>query len=469
MDTFETDQIENKLVSQDSLPNDLWEPITAFSNMDGGIIYLGVDNDGNRIGIKPDYIDKIQGDIVSLTNSAFNHKIYPIISISEDNVISVYIPPLPASLRPLFSVRRGLPKGAKVRVGSSNMQVDEEWIKRFAMAAQGGAELCEYPIKYTDIIDSDLVEERREKIKDRRKIDVYNDLTLEQILIKERAITKEDTVTLFGLLAYSINDKLQETTSPSLNIAITQYVGTSKADIDATKVSIDDREFNGNTYKQFNDSFSYLLSKLPIKSEIGAEGKRIEYFAIPALAIETLANAIVHRDYSNHRGKIQIDIYSDRIEFANPGRSLIPLEHLDNTYSETRNPLLMNFLRDFKVTEHRARGIKNIKSSLREAGLAEPKFEHRNDWFVATIYNSAFVREDDQEWLSRFKSLELNERQHRALVHLRNSPEGINNSEYRDINSMHNVGDDVRAKKELKKMVDFELLDIEGEKGIGGI
>ncbi|MCG2692373.1 hypothetical protein L6272_06165, partial [Microgenomates group bacterium] len=173
---------------------------------------------------------------------------------------------------------------------------------------------------------------------------------------------------------------------------------------------------------------------------------------------ETLANAIVHRDYSTYSSRIQVDIYADRIEFSNPGKSLVPLEHIETAHSETRNPLLMNYLRDLDITEQRARGIRTIKSSLKTAGLAEPTFEHRADWFVATIFSTTFIKGDDQIWLNKFVIHRLKERQLNALVYVKHNQDGITNEIYRDINNMNNVRDDIRATKELSRLTRLKLL-----------
>lgn len=50
-----------------------------------------------------------------------------------------------------------------------------------------------------------------------------------------------------------------------------------------------------------------------------------------------------------------------------------------------------------------------------------------------------------------------------ALAHVKNSPNGISNAEYRDINNMKQVRDDKKANKELKGLVSLGILDIDGE------
>lgn len=460
---FERDNVENKLIEANELPHNMWETISAFSNMDGGMIHLGVDQKGNRIGVSPLYIDKLQSDVATLCSSGFNHKLYPEIAVDVDNVINIYIRPVPASLRPIFTPKRDMLKGGRVRIGSTNHKLDEEWIKRFAITARGGAELQELSGDYNNFFDMKMVDRYLKLVKEKRG-NVYNKLTIQEILFKLRAITNNG-ITMFGLLAFSNQFGLQELTAPTVNIAVTHYIGTSKVNPEDTEeVNLDDKEFSGNVVSQFEGAFQFVLSKLPIRSRIDPEGKRREHLAIPKIAIrETLANAIVHRDYTTFSSRIQIDIYSDRVEFSNPGRSLVPLDEIETAHSETRNPLLMYYLRDFKITEQRARGIMTIKSSLKNAGLAEPNFEHRADWFVATIFNTAFIKGDDQIWLQNFAVFKLKERQLNALVYVRHNKTGITNEIYRDINNMINVRDDIRATKELARLTRLGLLIKQGE------
>ena len=224
-------------------------------------------------------------------------------------------------------------------------------------------------------------------------------------------------------------------------------------------MSLDDREFGGNVSDQFENALKFIISKLPIRGRIEEGGKRADYLAIPELAIrETLANALAHRDYSTYSSRIQIDIYSDRVEFANAGRSLVPLSKLSSAHPQTRNPLLMSYLRDLSISEHRGRGIRTIIASLKNAGLSEPTFEHKHDWFVATLFSSAFIQDTDQDWLGKFQRYRLNERQLKALVHIKHTNVGINNSEYRELNNLTKVGDDRKANFELVKMVKLGIL-----------
>lgn len=455
----ESDTVEFKEITQSHLPKNIWEPITAFANADGGSLYLGVDDTGAVTGIPSVLHDKLINDINSLCQSVFSHRVYPEIKVLGKDIIQVYIPPSPANERPIFNMKVGLPKGARVRIGTTNVQVDDEWLRRFGRAAQGGAELVEFSIPYAEYFSEIAIKTYLDAVKKKRG-DVYKGFPQGLILQKIRAITSDKKVTLFGLLAFSTDYGLQEQTAPTVNIAVTQYAGLTKVNpTDIAEVSLDDKEFDGNVAHQFEQAFAMIRSKLPVRSRIEEGGKRQSYLAIPEKAIrEALANALAHRDYSTYSSRVQVDIYSDRIEFANPGRSLVPLDKLQEAHPQTRNPLLMSYLRDLQITEHRGRGIKTIVNSLQEAGLAPPTFEHKHDWFVVTLHSSAFIKEKDQDWLKEFRDKGLNERQLRVLVHVRYNNTGINNSEYREINGMNDVGDDRRTRWELGRLVGLGIL-----------
>src|SRR5206468_372730 len=104
LSSYETENTENKTVSYRTLPQNLWESISAFSNAEGGMINLGIDPSGNIIGIEMNSIDQLQRDIVTLCSSGFNHKLYPDITVTESQVISIHIPPVPSSMRPIYSL-----------------------------------------------------------------------------------------------------------------------------------------------------------------------------------------------------------------------------------------------------------------------------------------------------------------------------------------------------------------------------
>jgi ATP-dependent DNA helicase RecG len=460
----EDSRLELKSCKNGALPDDIWKVISAFANTEGGRLILGVNPDNKPVGLTSHEIDLLERNILAACQNTFNYPILPDIQVLG-SVVVASIPPAPAAVRPVYSSKRGITIGAYVRVGASNVIVSDEMRNQFAVAARGGAELIEYTDRlYTDCLDNSLIEQYIELINARRN-NVYKNLSPREVLIKLKAITQSDTVTLFGLLAFGKDENLQEVSAPTTNIAVTHYPSDTKVlENDPLRTHLDNREFNGNVIDQFIQAFAFVKSKLPISGSVDPNGQRRDYLVIPEVALrEALANEIAHRDYSTHSSRIQIDIYSDRLEIINPGTSLVPIEDLESAPSVSRNPLVMSFLKDYGYTEQRARGIRTIRQSLRSAGLLEPEFSNIGTSFKAVLYSSAFISRSDQAWLTQFQRLQLNERQLTGLTHLKNAAAGLNNSEYCAINNMSNVGDDRRARNDLTKLVNYGLVRISGQ------
>lgn len=458
----ESERLEFKSANQGKLPSNVWMSISAFSNTDGGKILLGVDDDGVEVGLSVKELDSLQKDFVSLCSTSFNHKIVLIINV-EDNHISAIINPIPAIMRPLYSKSRGLEHGTYIRIGSTNAKATNEDIMRFSAAAQGGAETFVYDVNYREVLD-----ERRIKnyigLLNSRNNNIYQRFTEEEILQKQKAVI-DGKVSLFGLLAFGGHMSLKEVVAPTMNIAVTQYPDVDKVVGDASLTYMDSREFDGCVIDQFESAFAFIKSKLPVRGMIGPDGKRQDYLVVPEIAIrEALANAIVHRDYATNSSRIQVDIYANRIEIINPGRSLMSIDELESTQSVTRNPLIMNFFKENGYTEQKARGIRTIKQTIREAGLQAPIFENiSGQSFKATLFTSAFISADDKDWLKQFSSYELKDRQLNGLVYLKHcNEEGINNGTYRELNGMRSVGDDKMANRELVGMVKLGILKSTG-------
>ncbi len=454
----ESERLEFKSAAYGKLPENVWTSVGAFSNTDGGKILLGVNDSGEEVGLSAKELDTLQKDFVSLCNTGFNHKIIPVVSV-EDNHISAIIDPLPAIMRPLYSKKRGVEHGTYIRVGSVNVKATSEDIMRFTVAAQGGAETFTYGIDYREVLDKHKIMDYINLLNSRNN-NVYQHFSEEEILKKQKVIIG-DKVSLFGLLAFGSGMSLKEVVAPTMNIAVTQYPEADKVVGDASLTYTDSREFDGCVIDQFEHAFSFIKSKLPVRGMIGSDGRRQDYLVIPEIAIrEALANAIVHRDYATSSSRIQVDIYANRIEIINPGRSLMPIDELETTQSITRNPLTMNFFKENGYTEQKARGIRTIKQTIREAGLQAPIFENiSGQSFKATLFTSAFISAEDKEWLKRFGNYKLKDRQLNCLVYLKHhNNDGINNGAYRELNGMNSVGDDKMANRELVGMVKLGVL-----------
>lgn len=461
---------EYKTASKGRIPKDIWQSIVAFANTDGGTIYFGVgDNDGRLTGLSAREADKVQRDVASLCNNGeLSTKLYPEIRVLDNNIVVIRIEPAQAIQRPVYRVKNGITDGTYIRIGSTNQKADGDIIRRFSVAARGGAECLWYDEPYLDVLDLEKIK-KYINIVNQNSNNVYQDFTTEDILIKLRVISKgQKQVSLFGLLAFSKDQSLQEIVAPTINVAVTKFPGLSKVDeSNLARTYESSIEFNGSVSEQFSKALAYIKMVIPTKSVIEDNGIRVDKLAIPEVAIrEALANAIAHRDYSTNVSKIQIDIFNNRIEITNPGTSLVPIENIDNEPSMTRNPLLMNYLKELGIVDQKGRGIRTIICALKEEDLIQPRFENlAGKSFRATLYSTAILTQEDKEFLSSVPGIErTNKNQKNAIVYAKYSDNGINNGEYREINNMRTVRDDKRANKELNQLVELGIFKPVGDK-----
>ena len=61
--------------SRTEITKDVYETVCAFSNRDGGHIFLGVRDNGEIIGIEDDKVDKVKREFVTSINN--ENKMYP--------------------------------------------------------------------------------------------------------------------------------------------------------------------------------------------------------------------------------------------------------------------------------------------------------------------------------------------------------------------------------------------------------
>ncbi|MDZ4715043.1 MAG: ATP-binding protein [Cytophagales bacterium] len=217
-------------------------------------------------------------------------------------------------------------------------------------------------------------------------------------------------------------------------------------------------EVHGNLFEQIEKAMDLLFTKY-IKAEISYEGiNRVEKYEYPKEAVrEALLNAIAHKDYSGGV-PIQISVYSDKIIFWNEGQ--LPenwtIENLLVKHpSKPYNPDIANALFRSGYIESWGRGTLKIISEFKKAGLPQPVYFYDMSGFFVEfrkdIYNEKHLR-----------SINLNDRQVKGVLYLKEKGK-ITNSEYQKLNDVSRA----TATRDLKELIDKEILKPSGQKGAG--
>ena len=380
MKLYESETVELKEI----YTPDLKKEIIAFANTIGGTIYIGIDNNGEIVGIDDaDFVmqqisnslrDGIRPDISMFTHIELMH---------EYNKCFIKITINQGTRKPYYLSDKGLkPSGVYVRSGTTASPASEDAIRMMIKIADG------------DSFESNrsLIQELTfSSLKDAFQI---RGLTFTEVQMKNLGILSSDDIyTNLGLL---VSDQCRH----SIKFAIFQ--GNDKL------VFKDRKELTGSLFTQLADAFKtidfYNSTKATFHDLLRTDERDYPEDAIR----EALLNAIVHRDYS-FSGSTLINLYSDRLEFISLG-GLVPglsLEAAMLGASQPRNEKLANLFYRMKLIEAYGTGISKIISCY--SGLSvQPVFENVEGAFRVILPNIHAQKsiELDQKYIPVLKLFE---------------------------------------------------------------
>jgi ATP-dependent DNA helicase RecG len=324
--------IENaELEFKREFSNDIKIAIIAFANSHGGIIKVGIDDNGEVCGL----VDTDE-TLLQITNSV-RDSVMPDItmfinySISIDNVITINVNE--GSNKPYYLKEKGLkPSGVYVRQGASSAQASWEQIRIM--------------IKQTD-------GDKYENLRSLEQNLTFNSATDE---FKKRGIDIDETKYLtlgiknFDKVFTNLGLLISDQCSHTIKVAV--FDSTEK------NLFIDRKEFSGSLLKQLHDTYNYLELLNKTHSTFDKLDRIDNRDYSVAVVREALVNAIVHRDYA-FSGSIIINVYTDRMEFISLGGIVNGLlkEDILSGISQTRNEKLAGIFYRLKHIESYGYGL----------------------------------------------------------------------------------------------------------------
>lgn len=328
---IETENIEFK----SQFTEDIYKEVIAFANTDGGIVYVGIDNNGNAVGLTD-----VDQEYTRITNG-IRDAIMPDVTmfvrftIQENKVVRITVSE--GSNKPYYLKGKGLkPSGVYVRQGASSVPASPEQIRQMIKESDGDT------FEEMRSMEQELTFEAAQ-----RAFDLYG---VEWGAEKYRSLgitQKKDAI--YTNLALLLSDQCAHTTK----IAVFSD--------DARTVFRDSKEFTGSIFKQFEDAVNYLA--LCNKTSSVIKGViRTDKQDYPEEAIrEALLNAIVHRDYS-FSGSIIINVTDNKMEFISLGGLLPGLspDDIRSGISQPRNKNLAEVFHRLRLIESYGTGIRRI-------------------------------------------------------------------------------------------------------------
>lgn len=354
---FESENIEFKL----QMVDDIYKEVIAFANTDGGVIYVGIDDNGNIVGL--DDLDETYTRITNGIRDAIQPDVTMFIKyiLQDSKVIRIEVGE--GSYKPYYLKSKGIkPAGVFVRQRASSVQASPEQIRQMIKRTDGDTFEAMRSMEQTLSFLS--ATEAFSKYKVAFTEEKYISLGLRNI--------HDD---LYTNLAWLLSDQCKHTTKVAVF-----------AD-EANTTFKDNKEFGGSIFRQLDDTYSYLtLCNRTVSTFKGLE--RIEKQDYPEEALrEALLNALVHRDYS-FSGSIIINVNDRCIEFISIGGLLpgLSAEDIRSGISQPRNRNLAEIFHRLKLIESYGTGIRKIFSLYRTCSM-QPKIEVTPNTFKLILPN----------------------------------------------------------------------------------
>ena len=353
----ETNRIEYKRELTSEL--DIEKEVVAFLNYkEGGYIYIGIDKDGNAVGVEnaDDCILKIKDRIKhNVSPSAMGLFDMSVEKIDGKDVVKIIV--ASGIEKPYFKTKFGMtPKGAFIRVGTSAEQMNQDMIDRlFAMRTRNS--IGRIVSNRQDLTFEQLriyYEEHGKRLNDNFK--------------RSLELTTEDGK--LNYVAYLLADENNN------SIKVAKYSSLDRCDL------IENNEYG---YCSLIKATKSVLAKLDIENKVAATITPVERVETPLwnkIALrEAVINAIVHNDYS-FEVPPKFEIFPDRLEITSAGRlpESLTKEEFFGGVSIPRNKELMRIYRDVELVESLGSGIPRI---LRAYGEDSFKF---TDNFIRIIF-----------------------------------------------------------------------------------
>lgn len=376
---------------RDVLQNhELAKGLVAFSNLGGGMVLLGVEDDGTISGTTRADLEEW---VMTACRDKIRPGIIPFYEVVRDveparDVAIVRVSPGYA----VHSVWHNNRNTYYIRVGTQSREPSPEELGRlFQQRGSLRAELS--PVSGATLADLDL-----RRLRDyfgrirQQEVPADGDEAGWKVLLVNTEIMTEEGVTVGGMLLFG--------QTPNRFLA---HAGIDAAAFPGAEKDYAARErtaLRGPMTPLFGASGDLLETGLveralefvrrntPVSAALD-HGRRLEKPAYPQEAVrEGIVNALIHRDYLLTSTDIELAVYSNRLEIISPGRlpnGITPGRMRAGTRA-ARNQLLKDVMRDYAYLEHMGMGIpRKIIQGMKKHNQTDPELIEDGERFVLRL------------------------------------------------------------------------------------
>lgn len=391
---FKRDMIENRALAKE---------LVAFANLEGGMVLLGVDDDGTVRGIT-------RGNLEEWVMTACRDKIRPELIPYFETIRDIE----PGKDVAVVRVARGYDvhhvwhdqhRTYYVRVGTLSREASPEELQRlFQQRGNLRAELRPISGSSFDDLDIRRLRDYFRRVRQQETPEPEDPAPWIRLLINTEIMTEEggqQACTLAGLLLFGRNPSRF---LPHAGIDAVAYPGPEKtyaarerASVRGSLTPLFTRSGRGEVLLEerglVEQAVDFVRRNTRVEVALEDGARRTERWTYPEEAVrEAIVNAVVHRDYLLSGTDTELAIYSDRLEVISPGRlpNAVTPDRMRAGCRSARNQLLKDVMRDYGYLEHMGMGIpRKIVRSMRDHNGTEPDLIAQEETFTLRLHGAA--------------------------------------------------------------------------------
>lgn len=337
----------NRIEYKRELTPNLEKEVVAFLNArEGGLLYIGLDDDGNTVGVQ--HADQLQLTI----RDRLKHNIQPsmmglfeIIHEHRDGKDIIRITIAGGLEKPYYLKKFGMTeKGCFLRIGSAAEPMSREMIESF------------YGKRVRNTIGCMLSPRHGLTFEQLKIYYESRSLHLNDAFMKNLELLTPDEKPNYA--AYLLAD------DNGVSLQVAKYAGLDRVDL------IENRDYGRCSLVK---GLKSLLDRIAVENTVFTKityPLRQERELINSIAIrEAIINAVVHNDYS-YGATPKLEFFADRAEVTSMGGLPYGVTEADffGGCSVPRNKEIMRVFRDLEIVEHLGSGVPRIlKAYGREA------------------------------------------------------------------------------------------------------
>lgn len=371
-------------------PSDIARHIVAFANANGGVLAIGIEDNGEITGFN----NKDSKSINDFLNVPFSsckgrlkveHEIRKVtIDSKQDSILLLFIEPSEDA------VIKTSDDKVYLRVGDKSKLLNHEQVTQ--LEYDKGERIFEDIIvedSSIDDVDLQLLQQYKEKL--------GTSLSYEEIL-DARGLLKKVHLTNAGILLFA---KHPTKFLPNARLRLLKFDGTRFETGQRLNIikEINYEDAIPKIIQQVKNAITLQLREFQYLDENGVFKVIPEY---PEFAwFEGIVNSLTHRNYSIMGDHIRVSLYDDRLEILSPGKlpNIVTLDNMLNTrYS--RNPRIARVLGEFGWVKELNEGVKRIYDEMQMYFLKSPTYSEPNGNSVLLVLENSItsrqLRTDDK-------------------------------------------------------------------------